>query len=68
MQAGEELDYTLVIDNLGPSWAHTVVVSDVLSTDGQFDIVGIDADLLGNRQAAACTIDAPQDSIFGATS
>jgi uncharacterized repeat protein (TIGR01451 family) len=44
VQAGEELTYTLFVDNLGPGLAHTVVVSDVLQSNGSFDLVSVTSD------------------------
>ena len=44
VRAGELLTYTVIVDNLGPSWAGGVAVKDILQSDKRFDLVGIDSD------------------------
>ena len=40
VQAGDILTYTLLVDNYGPSVAQSVVVTDLLASNGSFTIVG----------------------------
>jgi len=42
--AGEELTYTVIVDNLGPGCAHDVVLKDVLKSSGTFDLVSVSSD------------------------
>jgi len=42
--AGEELTYTVIVDNLGPGYAHDVVLKDVLKSSGTFDLVSVSSD------------------------
>ncbi len=44
VRAGELLTYTILVDNLGPGVAHTVVLTDVLQSDGSFQIVSLESD------------------------
>ncbi len=44
VRAGDILTYTVIVDNLGPSWAHEVAVKDVLQTAGKFDLIDIQSD------------------------
>ncbi len=39
VRAGEELTYTVIVDNLGPSYAHDVMLRDQFSSDGHFEVV-----------------------------
>lgn len=57
--AGEPLIYTLVVDNLGPGYAHDVAIVDELIADKPFEITGISADVQGNRPLAVCTPSGP---------
>jgi uncharacterized repeat protein (TIGR01451 family) len=50
VQAGEHLTYTILVDNLGPGYAHDVVVDDLIQSDGTFDLVSV-----GSDPAATCT-------------
>jgi uncharacterized repeat protein (TIGR01451 family) len=36
--AGEELEYWVLVDNLGPGYAHDVVLYDLISSDGDFEL------------------------------
>jgi uncharacterized repeat protein (TIGR01451 family) len=49
VRAGKTLTYTVIVDNLGPGYAHTVVLTDVLQSDGTFDLLSVDSD-----RPAAC--------------
>ncbi len=51
VRAGEVLTYTVVVDNLGPSWAHAVALKDVLQTAGRFDLLDVQSD-----RAATCQV------------
>ena len=42
--AGEVLTYTIVVDNLGPSYARGVAVKDILQSSGEFDLVDVNSD------------------------
>jgi uncharacterized repeat protein (TIGR01451 family) len=53
VQAGEELSYTVIVDNLGPGVAHSVVVSDVLQSNGSFDLVSVTSNRPGTCTPAA---------------
>ncbi len=48
--AGENLTYTIIVDNLGPGYAHGVVLEDEMQTDGTFELLDIISD-----RAAACS-------------
>jgi len=65
VRAGDLLTYTLIVDNLGPSWAHSVVITDELTSNWPFTLVSVDADVLGNRPTAICTPAAPIGSTGG---
>ena len=54
MNAGERLTYTIVVDNLGPSWAHEVTLRDELVSSKRFSVLAVDPDVLGNRPSASC--------------
>ena len=45
VRAGEILTYTVIVDNLGPSWATGAAIKDVLASSGTFDVLGV----LSNR-------------------
>jgi len=38
VRAGDELEYWVVVDNLGPGYAHEVVLRDLISSDGAFEL------------------------------
>jgi uncharacterized repeat protein (TIGR01451 family) len=38
VRAGDELEYWVVVDNLGPGYAHHVVIYDLISSDGEFEV------------------------------
>jgi len=38
VRAGEELEYWVTVDNLGPGYAHNVVLYDQISSDGDFEL------------------------------
>lgn len=65
VRAGDELVYTVMVDNLGPSYAHDVVIEDDVSASGTFDIVAIEADAIGNRPSASCEPTPPVNGIRG---
>jgi uncharacterized repeat protein (TIGR01451 family) len=51
VRAGEVLTYTTIVDNLGPSWAHNVVITDVIQAggigpgaQGVFTLLDVDSD------------------------
>ena len=44
VRAGELLTYTILVDNLGPGFAHGVVLTDVLQSDGSFHLVSLTTD------------------------
>ena len=44
VEAGELLTYTVIVDNLGTGYAHNVVVSDVLRSSGEFELVSVTTD------------------------
>jgi len=41
VRAGEMLTYTIIVDNLGPGLAHSVVLTDVLQSNGDFLLVSV---------------------------
>ncbi|MBC7084672.1 MAG: DUF11 domain-containing protein, partial [Firmicutes bacterium] len=43
VRAGEYLTYTIIVDNLGPSWAWGVTLEEVLRSDGQFWLVSVES-------------------------
>ncbi|MBC7238473.1 MAG: DUF11 domain-containing protein, partial [Chloroflexi bacterium] len=45
VRAGEYLTYTIIVDNLGPSWAWDVTVKEALRSSGDFRIVSIASSL-----------------------
>ncbi len=60
VRAGKLLTYTIIVDNLGPSFAPTVTVTDELRASGVFDIMGLLPDATGQYDLNAnCVIDAP---------
>ncbi|WP_343391877.1 hypothetical protein [Candidatus Amarobacter glycogenicus] len=60
--AGDQISYLLVVDNLGPSAASGVSIVDAISSDGLFDLVGVNPNVDGNRPTATC---APLGPIVG---
>ncbi|MFN2169262.1 MAG: hypothetical protein ACK2U9_23755, partial [Anaerolineae bacterium] len=42
-RAGEYLTYTIVVDNLGPGHAHSVVIKDLFQSDGSFELVAVES-------------------------
>lgn len=44
VQAGDELVYTVIVDNLGPDTATEVSIKDLMQSDGDFDVVEILSD------------------------
>ena len=44
VRAGEILTYTVIVDNLGPSYADRVALKDILQSDKQFELIGIESD------------------------
>ncbi len=50
VRAGEILTYTVIVDNLGPSWATSVALKDVLQASKDFDLIDIESD-----RAAVCS-------------
>ncbi len=63
VRAGKLLTYTIMVDNLGPSFAPTVTVTDELRASGVFDIMGLLPDATGQYDLNAnCVIDAPTSS------
>ena len=49
VRAGEILTYTVIVDNLGPSYAYSVTLKDILQASGSFDVIDITTD-----RAATC--------------
>ncbi|HJX38748.1 MAG TPA: hypothetical protein VJ714_09110, partial [Anaerolineae bacterium] len=47
VRAGDELTYTIIVDNLGTGYAHNVTLDDVLESDGSFDLL----EVTSNREA-----------------
>ncbi len=45
VRAGDVLTYTVIVDNLGPSFASGVSLKDVLRSSGTFTVIGLDSDL-----------------------
>jgi uncharacterized repeat protein (TIGR01451 family) len=43
VRAGQVLAYTVIVDNLGPGFAHDVVVSDEVVSSGTFTLLGVDS-------------------------
>ena len=52
--AGDQISYLLVVDNLGPSAASGVSIVDAITSDGLFDLVGVNPNVDGNRPTATC--------------
>jgi len=42
--AGEELTYTIIVDNLGPGYAHDVLLTDLLESSGIFELISVTSD------------------------
>jgi uncharacterized repeat protein (TIGR01451 family) len=55
VRAGEILTYTVVVDNLGPSFANSVALKDILQSSGVFDVLGVTSD----RPASCASQPAP---------
>jgi uncharacterized repeat protein (TIGR01451 family) len=55
VRAGEELEYWVVVDNLGPGFAHDVVLYDLISSDGEFDLWWGEEDD-GDGEAYSCQV------------
>jgi uncharacterized repeat protein (TIGR01451 family) len=57
VRAGEILTYTILVDNLGPSYAEGVALKDVFQTAGVFDLI----DIASDRPARCRTLPARGD-------
>jgi uncharacterized repeat protein (TIGR01451 family) len=57
VRAGEILTYTVIVDNLGPSYADGVAVKDVLQSSGTFDLLGVASDR--DMECASTPVGAP---------
>lgn len=55
VQAGEVLEYTVIVDNLGPGMAEDVAVFDLLQSSGRFDLI----DVISDRDAICGGIPGP---------
>lgn len=44
VQAGDELTYTVIVDNLGPDPATGVAIKDLMQTNGNLDVLEIESD------------------------
>ncbi len=44
VRANEVLTYTVVVDNLGPSWASAVALKDILQSSGAFELLNVKSD------------------------
>jgi len=44
VRAGQILTYTVIVDNLGPSWAEGVALKDILQAGEEFDLIDITSD------------------------
>jgi len=55
VRAGEVLEYTVVVDNLGPGAAESVTVVDLLQSSGDFDLI----DVLSDRDATCGGLPGP---------
>jgi uncharacterized repeat protein (TIGR01451 family) len=44
VRAGDELTYTVIVDNLGTGYAHGVTLDDLMESDGTFELLGIASD------------------------
>ena len=47
VRAGENLTYTIIVDNLGPSFAPTVTITDEMRSDGIFEFLAVNPDVTG---------------------
>jgi uncharacterized repeat protein (TIGR01451 family) len=56
VRAGDELEYWVVVDNLGPGYAHDVVIYDLISSDGEFELWWGDYDDGGDDEAYTCQV------------
>ena len=59
VEAGEILEYTVVVDNLGPSYADGAALKDILSSSGSFDVLSIESD----REARCESVPAPDSGV-----
>jgi uncharacterized repeat protein (TIGR01451 family) len=50
VRAGDQLIYTVIVDNLGTGYAHHVTLDDVLESNGSFDLVSV----ASNRTEFSC--------------
>ena len=41
VRAGDELTYTVIVDNLGTGYAHNVTLDDVMRSNGTFTLVSV---------------------------
>ncbi len=57
VRAGDVLTYTIIVDNLGPSWAEGVAIKDIFQTSGVFDLI----DIASDRPAVCRTLPARGD-------
>ena len=44
VRAGDVLTYTVIVDNLGPSWAYSVTLKDILQSSGIYDVIDVASD------------------------
>ena len=60
VRAGEVLTYTVIVDNLGPSYANRVVVKDVLQSSEIYDVIDVNSD----RPAYCVGLPGPQPGVL----
>jgi uncharacterized repeat protein (TIGR01451 family) len=63
VRAGEELEYWVVVDNLGPGYAHDVVIYDLISSDGEFELWW--GDYNGDGEQYSCQVSGNCDCFDG---
>jgi uncharacterized repeat protein (TIGR01451 family) len=44
VRAGDKLTYTIIVDNLGTGYAHSVTLDDVMKSDGTFNLMEVTSD------------------------
>ena len=59
VRAGDVLTYTVIVDNLGPSYANYVALKDVLQSGGVYDLIDIKSD----RDAVCVGLPGPSPAV-----
>ncbi len=77
VQAGEHFTYTIIVDNLGPGYAHAVELNGTLTSGGDFELLAVTSerpatcvpapDLFQGHMALRCELTHPLEAVGNGT-